>query len=431
MMISVFGLGYVGCVNIGCLSELGHKLVGVDIDSKKVSRLNNKKPTVSEPKLDFLYSKNADSFYATHDVEDAIRNSDIALLCINTPNDKEGNLNITILEKCIREISTFLHLKNNFFQIIIKSTVPPGTCSYLSKIVSNISSKVVDKHFSVVSIPEFLREGNAVEDFFNPPYTLVGTELPASKSIISELCGGINGEIIFTDGRTAEFMKFVNNSFHALKVAFANEIGVLSKALKIDSVKLMKFFCIDQKLNISPYYLKPGFAYGGSCLPKDLLATNTLAKNNKIELPLLSNVSVSNDLLIESLSKFLFDNYKNVGVVGIAFKPDTDDVRNSPIIKVISNLLEKDINVNIYEKFIINQLNGANSHFLEEKIPNIRELMIESVNELVDKNEVIILFTENDSVKDLIANYPDKFFLDLTTKRLDKIQAGNYEGYTW
>tara|TARA_B100000579_G_scaffold77583_1_gene60150 strand:+ start:6822 stop:8117 length:1296 start_codon:yes stop_codon:yes gene_type:complete len=431
LKISVFGLGYVGCVNVACLAKLGHTIIGVDINPKKIDQINNHRPTVSEPKLDKVMSDYKDSYYATANVKEAVDKSDVAILCINTPNNVKGNLDISILERCVKEISTPLSDKDSFFLIVVKSTVPPGTCNYLSNEISKLTSKVIDEDFSVVSIPEFLREGSAIDDFFDPPYTLVGSKSDKVRSLVEALNNGIAGKIIFADIKTAEFMKFVNNSFHALKVSFGNEIGLLSKELEIDSRELMKYFCLDKKLNISPYYFKPAFAYGGSCLPKDLLATNTLALDNGLNLPILSSISLSNNQLIDNLSNMIVNNYKTVGIVGLSFKSNTDDVRNSPIIKVIRNISGNNLKVSIYEKFIEGQLIGPNKSFIKDNIPNISDLLVTSINSLVQKSELIICFTDNSFVKELSGKYPDKTFLDLTVNKIEDLYSKNYVGLTW
>ena len=432
MRISVFGLGYVGCVNIACFSKLGHKLIGVDVDTNKVNKLNKNLPTVSEPQLEEFLSQYKENYYATTSAQEAIENSDIAILCINTPNNKEGNLDTSILEKCVKDISTYLLNKKDFFVIMIKSTVNPGTCEKLSKKVERLTGKVADKDFSIVSIPEFLREGSAVKDFFNPPYTLVGSNYLKLKPIIKKMNEGIDGEIIFVESKLAEIMKFINNSFHALKVSFGNEVGLLCKSLGINSTKLMEIFCLDKKLNISPYYFKPGFAYGGSCLPKDLLATKTLAKNLDISIPLISSISTSNNSLINSLIEFITNsNFQSIGIVGLSFKSGTDDVRNTPIIPVIKELTNDNRSVFIFEEFIDEQLLGSNKKFLTDNLPNIESLMSDTIEDLVSKSELVICFTDNSFVEKYVSLYPEKLFLDLTVNRLQNINLDNYTGFTW
>ena len=432
MKISIFGLGYVGCVNLACFSKLGHEVVGVDIDSRKVDKLNQNRPSVSETHLEELLLEYKDNYFATSSVKEAVEKSDVSILCINTPNNDDGNLDTSILEKCILEIAAHLKNKESFFPILVKSTVNPGTCENLSNLIETLTGKVANSDFSVTSVPEFLREGSAVEDFFNPPYTLVGSEDTKLKLIIKEMNAGIPGEIIFVESRLAEIMKFINNSYHALKVSFGNEVGLICKSLNIDSHRLMEIFCKDKKLNISPYYFKPGFAYGGSCLPKDLLATKTLGENQNINIPLISSISKSNESLIERLIQFILDsNFKAIGIVGLSFKSGTDDVRNSPIIPVVKAIQNAEKSVLIYEQFIDEQLLGSNNEFLTDNLPGIESLMSETLDDLISNCELIICFTNNSFVEKYSSLFPEKLFLDLTVDRLPNVKLENYTGLTW
>lgn len=434
MKISIFGLGYVGCVNLGCFAKLGHEVIGVDISTDKVDCVNSGKPTVNEPRLDNLIDEyhKLGKIKATTDQIEAISNTDICLICINTPNDIDGLLDIRHIETLYEPLSASLIEKDKFLFIIIRSTVMPGTCKEVSAIIEQKSGKREGIDFSVVNMPEFLREGSAVTDFFDPPYTIVGTDCNKNKEIFIELLEGVKNETYFIDTKSSEMLKLVNNNFHALKIAFANEIGYLCKKKGINSYQLMDLLCRDKKLNISNHYLKPGFAYGGSCLSKDLLATVSLARNMFFRLPLLESISKSNRNTIDMLLKEIKEISPNkIGIIGLSFKKDTDDLRESPIIYVIKDLLKLDITVEIYERFNTTALFGKNREFIDNYLPNIEKLVNDDVDDLILGADLLIAFNDNKFVEKCLKDHPDKIVIDLTVNRLDGIKSPNYKGLTW
>ena len=323
MTVGIFGLGYVGCVGLGAIAELGNYVVGVDINETKVDLINNGKATIVEKGIDELINKNfiKKRIEATTDAKSTILKSDILILCINTPNDDNGHLNMDYIYKAAKDIAEAIKEKNDYITVAVRSTVMPGTNQRIKEIIEEKSGKTGGIDFGVVSNPEFLREGSAVEDFFNPPYTILASNECRSIEAMKNLYEGITGEILVTSIGTAELIKFVNNSFHALKVAFANEIGRICKTMEVDSNDLMNIFIKDKILNISSYYFRPGFAYGGSCLPKDLKALNTIAHDKYVPLEILPSISKSNDEHIDYAYRLITRKNKNkIGLYGISFK---------------------------------------------------------------------------------------------------------------
>ena len=289
MNISIFGLGYVGCVGAACLAKLGHNVIGVDVNENKVQLINEGKPTIIEEGIAELcaeaHSKGLMS--ATMDVREAVHATDVSFIVVGTPSSKEGHLNLNYIYKVADQIGAALSdkpaNKDGLRHIVaIRSTVLPGTNEKVGEIIAQASGLVRGKDFTIVSNPEFLREGTSVKDYFNPPLTLVGTDVPEAEAVFRDIYKGIEAEFICTDIRVAEMMKYINNTYHALKIVFGNEVGNICKELNIDSHKVMEIFCKDKQLNISPYYFKPGFAYGGSCLPKDMTALKTLAHDHYV-----------------------------------------------------------------------------------------------------------------------------------------------------
>ena len=285
MQISVFGLGYVGCVSVACLANDGHEVIGIDININKTNMINNGIPTIIEKDIDLLIKKGWDSgrIKATNDYETALQDTDVSIICVGTPNKKSGHLDLSNVFRVAENIGNGLIENKKFHVVIIRSTVLPGTNEKVGKIIENYSDKKRGKDFEIVSNPEFLREGTAIEDFYNPPFTVIGTYSERAFEIVKSIYRNVNAPVKKTSIEVAEIIKMVNNSFHALKVSFANEIGNICKTLNIDSHEVMNLFCEDIKLNLSSYYLKPGFAYGGSCLPKDLKALTMIAHDKYIE----------------------------------------------------------------------------------------------------------------------------------------------------
>lgn len=437
MNVSVFGLGYVGCVSVGCLSSVGHNIIGVDINKEKLNTINNGKSTVIENGLDQLIHDGISKATITtsSDLSYAVRKSDIAIICVGTPNNKQGFLEMKYVENVVKQIAKELSFKK-FFTISIRSTVMPGTNDRLCKLVEKISGKKNNIDFGIVSNPEFLREGSAIKDFFSPPYTVLGSNCERSIKQMEELYSFLSSPFEIVDIKVAELIKFLNNSFHALKVAFGNEIGRLSSSLELGDNKLIELFLKDTDLNISPKYYNPGFSYGGSCLPKDLKALNAISKSEIIELPILNNVELSNSVhTAHIINKILNFKINSIGIYGLAFKSDTDDLRFSKSIDVCEILLGKGMNLKVYDNAVnISKLIGANKEFLNLKLPHIDNLLVSSFNNLLESSNLIVLVHKpNREEIDLIKSFLSKknnLVLDSSLTN-DFKKYSNYHGINW
>ena len=373
MRVSVFGLGYVCCVSAASLAGDGHNVVGVDVNADKVATINAGHSPIVEPGLDELLGRCASEgrLRATTDTEDAIGSSDVSLLCVGTPSRKNGSLDLKYLEKVCAEVGRALSVKNAYHVVVVRSTVLPGTTHrVVIPALERTSGKKYGDGFGVSVNPEFLREGTALKDFRKPPLTLVGHNHAADASGTIALYQSIDAPLISTSIRVAEMMKYTSNTWHALKVVFANEIGNLCKKLDVDSHEVMDIFCRDEKLNLSPYYLKPGFAFGGSCLPKDVRALQYRAKELDVEMPLISQILPSNRAQIQlALDQILDTGKKNVGILGFSFKAGTDDLRESPIVILAEALLGKGVSLKIYDRNVsMAKLVGANKEYIVKQI---------------------------------------------------------------
>ncbi len=434
MKISVFGLGYVGCVSLGCLADLNHQVIGVDTLAVKVDLINSGKPTIVEKDIDILIAKyhSIGTITATMDVSYAISKSEISIICVGTPSLEDGSLNLQYLYNCSKEIGLALKKKNGFHTIVIRSTVMPGTNLKVGELIALLSGKTLNKDFGIVSNPEFLREGSAVKDYFNPPVTVLGSECPTALAIMKDVYKEIPAEIVETNVSVAEIIKYVNNSYHALKVAFANEVGNLCKNMGIDSHKVMELFCKDKQLNISEYYFKPGFAYGGSCLPKDLGAIISLSKDYGLETYILSSINISNEYQKRLVFGMIKKTKKNkIGIIGISFKQGTDDLRYSPMVCILSWLIQDNYNIVIYDENVrLSLLIGANKDYINEIMPDLDKMLLSSIEEIFLQSEVIIISQKNEKITHLINEYPDKIIIDLI--RIDnRTSKDNYIGICW
>ncbi len=432
--ISVFGLGYVGCVGIGCFAKLGHCVIGCDVDPRKVGLISSGRPTIVERDVDELIAEGFASgrISATESAERAVLESDISFICVGTPvTDKDG-LDLQFIDSVVENIGKALLKKNDFHLVVLRSTVPPGTNERIGKRLEQLSGKKRDVDFSVVSNPEFLREGKAVEDFMNPPLTVIGCNCAKARSIMRTLYSPLKSEIVEVLPRVAEMIKFVNNSFHALKVAFGNEVGAVCKQLGIDSHEVMRLFCKDSQLNISPMYFMPGFAYGGSCLPKDLKGLNYLASSHDVQVPLLSSINTSNQKHIERVLKMVFDSgKKKIGLVGLTFKAGTDDLRNSASVVLADTLLKNGFSLKIYDRFL--NLAKAQGENIGSRLPNgMVHLLENDIHDLCDESELIIVAVKNPELPKMIYENPKICFLDLVRLKDESVLSlKNYEGLCW
>lgn len=433
MNISIFGLGYVGCVGIGCLASQGNKMIGVDVSDVKVDLINSGKPTIVEKDIEELIAKGYKDgkISATLDYKYAVKNSDISFICVGTPSAENGHLNLNYIYQTAKEIGEALKDKDAFHIVVIRSTVFPGTNAKISEIIENESGKHRNVDFAVVSNPEFLREGTAVNDYLNPPLTVLGSSCSKAIDVMKELYAPMNAPIEVVSIEVAEMIKYVNNSYHALKVVFANEVGQICKKLGIDSHEVMRIFCMDKQLNISPYYFKPGFAYGGSCLPKDLKGLKTLAHDLYLDTPVLASIDESNQNHIQfAIKQIESTGKKKIGVLGLSFKAGTDDMRNSPIVNIIEYLYGKGYEIKIYDKNVsISRLIGKNKSVIMEKLPHLNSLLCDKIEDVTEWAEMLVISTKEESFKQLKPKAGQPVFDLVRIKELEN--EDNYNGLCW
>jgi GDP-mannose 6-dehydrogenase len=434
MTISIFGLGYVGCVSLGCLAQNGFKVIGVDVQQAKVDLINRGIATIIEKDIDRIISEQFQKgmISASTEYQDAVLQSDVSIICVGTPSTETGSLNLDYIYQTAQQIGEALTGKNRYHIVVIRSTVLPGTNDKVGKIVAEASGKKRGLDFDVVSNPEFLREGSAVEDYYNPPFTLIGTDSDKAAGMMKEIYAKVNNEFVRTEIRAAEIIKYVNNSYHALKVTFANEVGNICKKLDIDSHEVMKLFCMDKQLNISPYYFKPAFAYGGSCLPKDLKALKTLAHTMNLESPVLESIENSNEFQISIAAKMVQEaGNKKIGILGVAFKQGTDDLRYSPMIYVIDELVKEGYQIKAYDDYVHEALLiGANKDFIEQHIPFLSQMLCKSIDEVVSWADTVVFNRKSSDFMNYVIQYPEKHFIDLA-RTVNDITKPNYEGICW
>ena len=433
MNISIFGLGYVGCVGMGCLAAKGHKVIGVDVAHEKIENINAGLPTIVEADIDALIEQYAreGSIRATIDYIDAVLNTDISFICVGTPSSETGHLNLDYIYQTAKEIGLALKQKQGFHVVVIRSTVLPGTNKKIGEIITENSGKKRNVDFAVVSNPEFLREGTAVKDYFNPPLTVIGTDSERAKETMLALYQHTEAPVEIVSIEVAEMIKYVNNSYHALKVVFANEVGNICKACGVDSHEVMRIFCLDKQLNISPYYFKPGFAYGGSCLPKDLKALKTMAHDLYIDTPVINSIDDSNKKHINHVISMIEKvGNKNIGVLGLSFKAGTDDMRNSPIVNVIEALKGKGYNIRIYDKNVsVSRLVGKNKSVIMQKLPHLNAMLHDDLQELVAWSDVLVLSNKSEEFKSLKLK-KNQTLIDLV--RIKELEnSDNYNGLCW
>ncbi len=415
--ISVFGLGYVGCVSAACLAWAGYRVTGVDINDDKVQMINDEgRSPIVEPGLDKLIGDMVSSgkLRATSCCQEAIDNSDVAFICVGTPGDRHGQLQLDALARVSREIGEALKGSEKPFTVVVRSTVLPGTCenTVLNALLAG-AGKAFRPWLRLAVNPEFIREGSALKDFANPPFTLVGCDDEETAALLEQLYSAVNATFVHTQIRTAETVKYVSNAYHALKICFANEVGDTCDALNVDAQEVMRIFRLDDKLNISPAYLRPGFAFGGSCLPKDIKALLYAAHHADVSLPLLDAILPSNQAQIQhAVDAVLATGKKRIGIFGLAFKPDTDDLRESPLVTLVETLIGKGCDVRILDHNVaIAKLTGANRRYIVEEIPHISTLMCDSERALIEHAEVLVI---SDTEQPLELARPDQQVVDLT-----------------
>jgi GDP-mannose 6-dehydrogenase len=422
---------------MGCLAQQGHRMVGVDAQSTKVNFIKEGRPTIIEKDIERILAEQhaAGRITATQNVAEAVLQTEVSFICVGTPSTPNGHLDLTAIHKVAEQIGEALRRKEGGRHVVaVRSTVLPGTQAAVSEIIARVSGRVPGEGFAVVSNPEFLREGSSVEDFAHPSFTLVGSDCAWAAAVMRDVYARIDAPFIAATPKVAELMKYICNSFHALKITFANEIGNICKKLEIDSHELMEVFCQDTKLNISRAYLKPGFAYGGSCLPKDLKALRTIAHDHYLPTPVLNAIEQSNELQKELVFKRILDfGLQNVGFIGLAFKAGTDDLRESPIVDVIERLLGKGFNVRICDPHVhISHLTGANRDYILKRIPFISRFITDDVAETARNSELLVLVNKDPGMEHtLAAHSAGKVIYDLGGLRNGGISRNGYTGIAW
>jgi GDP-mannose 6-dehydrogenase len=437
LKISIFGLGYVGTVSAGCLANEGHEVIGVDPAQTKVELINNGLSPIIEVEIGELIASTVQEgrLRATDDVAQAICETELSLVCVGTPSQSNGNLDLRYIRRVCEEIGRVLKKKAARHVVVIRSTILPGTMhNIVIPMLEETSGKKSGVGFGVCHNPEFLREGSSVRDFYSPPKTVIGQVDECSGDMLMMLYEKHEAPLIRTDLATAEMVKYVDNNWHALKIGFANEIGNMCKAFGIDAHEVMKIFCQDRKLNISPAYLLPGFAFGGSCLPKDLRALAYQAKIHDLELPIINSILPSNELQVaRGLQLILEKKHKRVGILGFSFKEGTDDLRESPMVEVIERLIGKGYDLRIYDKNVnMASLVGANRDFILNRIPHISRLMVDSIDVVLNHAETVVIGTKDPDLRGVLERLrDDQVLVDFVRITDQRSKAGKYDGICW
>ncbi len=438
MKVSVFGLGYVGSVSAASFAADGHTVVGVDVNPDKVASLNEGRSPIVEKGLEELIRTAAGngSLRATTDTAEAVDATELSLLCVGTPSRKNGSLDLSYLERVCEQIGAALKDKAAYHVVVVRSTVLPGTAHDLViPTLEKASGKTYGTGFGVTVNPEFLREGTAIHDFRNPPLTLIGHNYASDAAPTEALYARVDAPVVSTSIRTAEMIKYASNTWHALKVCFANEIGNLCKRVDIDSHEVMDIFCRDEKLNLSSYYMKPGFAFGGSCLPKDVRALQYRAKEVDLDLPVIQAILGSNQLQIQhAIDQVMESGKKRVGLLGFSFKAGTDDLRESPIVILAEALLGKGFDLRIYDRNVsMARLVGANKEYINKQIPHLSSLLCEEIDEVLEHADVIVVGNNAPEFGDALKRTrPDQTIVDLVRVKTDRADIpGRYQGICW
>jgi GDP-mannose 6-dehydrogenase len=437
MKISIFGLGYVGAVSAACLAERGHTVTGVDPNADKVELINSGRAPVVEAELGELTREAvlAGRLRATRDPLSAVLESEITFVCVPTPSQPNGNLDFRYIERVCGEIGAALREKRAFHVVVVRSTILPGTLKGLViPTLERTSGRRAGEDFGVCHNPEFLRESTAVADFRNPAKTVISATDARSGDILQSLYEGLPGQVIRCPMEVGEMVKYADNTWHATKITFANEIGKICKSLGLDSHAVMDIFCKDAKLNLSPYYLKPGFAFGGSCLPKDLRAITYHARSHDVSTPLLNSLMYSNGEQIEQgIAMVLAARHKKVGVLGFSFKAGTDDLRESPLVEMIERLIGKGFDLRLYDRNVnLAKLTGANREYIMKSIPHIERLMVATVQEVLDHAQVIVIGNRAEEFAGLAGRLrPEQLVIDLVRIRQIEERHANYAGICW
>jgi GDP-mannose 6-dehydrogenase len=437
LKVSIFGLGYVGTVSAGCLAKEGHEIIGVDPVKAKVDLINAGRSPIIEQDIDEIIDEAVKTrrLRATGDTVQAIRDTELSFVCVGTPSQLNGNLDLTHVRNVCEQIGQALKGKSARHTVVIRSTILPGTMRrVVIPVLEESSGKKAGTDFGVCNNPEFLREGTAVMDFNSPSKTVIGELDLDSGDILAGLYAKLDAPLIRTDIETGEMIKYIDNSWHALKIGFANEIGNLCKSFSVDAHRAMEIFCLDKKLNISSAYLMPGFAFGGSCLPKDLRALAYSAKLHDLELPILNAILPSNELQVaRGLQLIMEKGHKRIGILGFSFKAGTDDLRESPMIEIIERLAGKGYDVRIYDKNVqVARLVGANRDFILNRIPHISRLMVDNIDAVLEHAETIVIGNKSPEFESVLQRlHTGQCLVDFVRISNYKGNNGEYSGICW
>jgi GDP-mannose 6-dehydrogenase len=430
-------MGYVGTVSAACLAQEGHEVIGVDPVRTKVDLINAAQSPIVEVEIGEIVAAGVKSgrLRATDNQDDAIRKTELSFVCVGTPSQANGNLDLTHMRRVCELIGAALKNKSARHTVVIRSTILPGTMRQIViPTLEECSGKSAGVDFGVCNNPEFLREGSAVKDFNAPPKTVIGEFDRASGELLTALYAKLDAPFIRTDLETAEMVKYVDNSWHALKIGFANEIGNLCKSFSIDAHEVMKIFCQDKKLNISTAYLTPGFAFGGSCLPKDLRALSYKAKMYDLDLPIMNAILPSNEVQVANGLQMIVDaGYRRVGILGFSFKAGTDDLRESPIIEIIEHLIGKGYDLRIFDKNVqMASLVGANRDFILNRIPHISRLMVKNIEEVLKHAQTVVIGNKDAEFSAVLDRLrEDQRLVDFVRITNRRSENGKYDGICW
>jgi GDP-mannose 6-dehydrogenase len=403
MKISIFGLGYVGMVNAVCLAQEGHEVYGIDVNPRKVQLVNEGRSPITEIHVESLLVEQlrAGRLQATVNPAEALAESQLSLICVGTPSTSAGAVDLSQVEQVCKQIGMLLRRSKAPHTVVMRSTMLPGSTSHMARLLADTSARPLGQELHVAFNPEFLREGTAVKDFYSPPYTIVGTDDPVAACLLEEMYSFLSTPICLVDVPVAELVKYASNAFHATKVIFANEIGRLAASWGVDGAEVMALLCQDNVLNISPAYLRPGFAYGGSCLPKDVRALVWKARQSNLHVPLLESLSWSNQLQIEQayelIARAVQSKEHTIGFLGLAFKAGTDDLRESPMVELVERLLGKGYRLRLYDENVsLVRLMGTNKEFIDREIPHLSELMADTPEQVVQDSHVLVMSRQCD-----------------------------------
>jgi GDP-mannose 6-dehydrogenase len=436
MKISIMGLGYVGAVSAGCLAEEGHEVIGVDPQKAKVDLINAGKTPIIEKDIGDIIERNVleGRLRATTDVQEAVRHTDLSLICVGTPSMGNGHIDLKYVKRVCEQIGEGLR-DHPGHTVVVRSTMLPGTMrNVVIPALEESSGLKAGQDFGLCINPEFLREGTAVHDYFHPPKTVIGEIDRASGDVLVKLYGHMPCPLIRTDYETAEMVKYADNTWHALKVAFANEIGNVCKGLGLDSHKLMDIFCQDTKLNLSSYYLKPGFAFGGSCLPKDVRALSYKAKLLDVKVPIIDSIIPSNNEQIErGIRAVMEKGSKKIGILGFSFKAGTDDLRESPMVELVERLIGKGYDLRVYDSNVrMASIHGANREYILNHIPHISKLMVDTLQEVLDHAGTIVIGNGSPEFREVPRLLgPGQSIVDLVRIAETRSVEGVYDGICW